>query len=77
MKIIKTKSTSRDSLEVSDIILREEKTSKLLFRPLIVNNKKKIDASVKGWFIFQKKGINDEWEDYSNFKLSQLKKMSG
>lgn len=70
---VSLKSTSRDSAFGKDIILRESSTTRLLFRPQIVNNIHNSDASVKGCFIFQKKKLSDTWEDYKELELSKLK----
>ncbi|MEK3988772.1 MULTISPECIES: hypothetical protein [Robertmurraya] len=52
---ISIQTTSSDSGIGEDIILRETDTTRLLFRPELVNNQHNSDASVKGCFIFQKK----------------------
>lgn len=74
MKKITTKSTSKNTQTADDLVLRETKTTRLIFRPLIVNNTQEPEASVKGWFVFQKKGRKDRWEEYKTLDLSQLKK---
>ncbi len=71
---IKTTSTSKTTLTASDIILRETNTSRLIFRPQIIDNSLNQDACVRGCFISQKKGKLDNWEDYNDFPLSSLKK---
>ncbi len=58
----------------SDFVLRETKTTRLVFRPLMVQNEKQANASVKGTFIFQRKGHNEEWSDILTEPLSSLKK---
>ena len=73
MPYIKIKSTSNQSAQVQDIILRETKTTRLIFRPLIVDNIHDKKASIKGWFIFQKKSARGNWEDYNTLHLSKLK----
>lgn len=65
--------TSRDSAVCDDIELRKTSTTRLIFKPEIVNNKNNPEASVRGCFIFQKKGRNASWEDYKELNLSQLK----
>lgn len=77
MEPIRTVSTSRQSAVASDIILREEKTVRLLFRPLIVENRKNADHSVKGTFVYQRKGKNDLWEPVDSDSLSSLKAGEG
>lgn len=68
------KSTSRSSAECSDTVLRETDTTRLVFRPLLVDNPSLPQAGVKGTFIFQRKGPRDEWIDVETVPLSQLKK---
>lgn len=70
-------STSKVSAECSDIALRETKTTRLIFRPMLVENPKNPGAAVKGVFLFQKKGLNDEWKDFETIPLSGLKKDEG
>ena len=70
---IKIKSTSKNSAIGSDILLRTTTTTRLLFKPEIVNNPHNKNASVRGTFIFQKKGRNNSWEDYKNLDLTKLK----
>ena len=71
---IKTKSTSKNSAVVEDIILRTTTTTRLLFKPEIVNNPHNEKASVRGFFVFQKKGTTGNWEDHKELDLSKLKK---
>jgi len=70
---ITLKSTSLTSVEVPPIVLRETKTSRLLFYPLIVENKDNPKASVKGKFCFQRKGKNDDWENYKELDANKLR----
>lgn len=71
---IKIKSTSKNSAIGEDIILRSTTTTRFLFRPEIVNNPRNKKASVRGTFIFQKKGITGDWEDHKEFDLTKLRK---
>ncbi len=73
-KKLRIQSTSKYTSTVSDLVLRKTKTTRLIFRPLIIDNEKNEEACIKGWFIFQKKGIKDDWEDRESFGLSRLKK---
>ncbi|MBT2254810.1 Shedu immune nuclease family protein [Priestia megaterium] len=70
---ISVNSTSKDSAFGQDIILREKSTTRLLFRPQIINNRNNTNASVKGCFIFQKKRPSESWEDYKELDLNKLK----
>ena len=72
-KIITTKSTSLTSATGQDIELRVTETSRLIFRPEIVNNPHDKNACVRGNFIFQRKKKTGQWEDYKNQDLSRLK----
>lgn len=73
LNIQKIISTSLNSAEISEIILRETATTQLVFKPTLVNNIKNESACVRGFFYFKKKRINDEWESYKKLNLSQLK----
>jgi len=70
---ISIQTTSSDSGIGEDIILRETDTTRLLFRPELVNNQHNSDASVKGCFIFQKKKKKDLWEDHKELDNNKLK----
>ncbi|EEL68986.1 Shedu anti-phage system protein SduA [Bacillus mycoides] len=65
--------TSRDSAVCDDIELKQTSTTRLIFRPEIVNNNKNPKASVRGCFIFQKKGRNALWDDYKELDMNKLK----
>lgn len=71
--IITTKSTSLTSATGQDIELRVTETSKLIFRPEVVDNPHDQDACVRGNFIFQKKKGTGEWENYKTLDLSKLR----
>lgn len=75
----KVTATSDKSAIVEDIILdeiqlRENEKTRLIFRPQIVDNIHDASASVKGRFLFQRKGKNNSWDDYKTLDLSKLKK---
>ena len=74
---ITTKSTSRATAQVSDIFLREKATTRLVFRPTIVDNPNDQDASDKGNFLYQRKSINSDWVDFETIPLSSLKSGEG
>jgi hypothetical protein len=74
---ITTKSTSSISADTNDIVLRETITTRLIFRPQLVTNNHNPKASVKGTFIFQRKGKNDVWENIHDMTLSNMKKGEG
>jgi len=70
-------STSRSSAACSDIVLRETTTSRLVFRPELVDNPHNYEAAVRGTFLYQRKGPKDTWEDRDAIPLSTLKKDEG
>jgi len=74
---INTTSTSNNSANADDIIVRQTTKTRLIFRPQLVNNANNPQASVHGTFIFQKKGMNDGWNDFQDSKLSDLKNGEG
>ena len=74
MKDIKIKSTSKCSAVADDIVIRTTKTTRLLFRPVLVENKSDPECSVKGSFIFQRKGAKDLWGNIQAPPLSAIKK---
>lgn len=70
---IRTVSTSRASADAEPIVLRETTTTRLLFRPTLVDNPKDQAAAVNGAFVHQRKKPSGAWEDYNEFPLSKLK----
>ena len=68
------RSTSKQSAVGEPIILRMGQKSRLVFKPEIVDNKRTPSACVKGTFIFQVKGIKEEWSDYKTLDLTRLRK---
>jgi hypothetical protein len=75
-KIITT-STSKNSADANDIILRQTNMTKLIFRPQLVVNNNNEKAAVHGTFIFLKKGKNDLWQILDEITLARLKKGEG
>lgn len=73
----KVKSTSSHTAEVEPIIIRETTTTRLVFKPMMVDNKKNPRAALRGNFIYQRKGRNDEWEDINEVNLNALKSGEG
>lgn len=70
---INIKRTSINSGIGDDVVLRETKTTRLIFRPEIVNNENNPVASIKGCFKFQKKIKDNLWEDHREFETNKLK----
>ena len=54
-------------------MLRENQVTRLVFRPLLVNNAQDERASLKGTFVFQRKGASQQWEDHRILDLNRLK----
>lgn len=65
--------TSLQSAAVSDRVLAETTTTRLVLRPDIVENRKNPDATIKVSLIHQRKSPNGTWEDAPNIPLSSLK----
>lgn len=74
MDKFRIRSTSRSSAECSDVVLRETDITRLVFRPMLVDNPSIPEAAVKGTFIFQRKGPQEQWVDVEAIPFSQLKK---
>jgi len=70
-------STSPSSADCTDIILRETTTSRLVFRPKLVDNPHEHAAAVRGIFIYQRKGAKNTWQNTDTIPLSALKKDEG
>jgi len=70
---IKIESTSKKSAIGEDIFLRSTQSSRLLFRPELVVNERDPKACVRGNFIYQKKKLSGDWEDYKTLNLSSLR----
>lgn len=70
-------STSRQSATVSDIPIRTTDNIRLVFRPEIVVNPTDPAATLRGTFLYQRKGKNDGWDDSPISSLSGLKKGEG
>jgi len=77
MESIKISPTSRSTAKCDDIQLRCTQTTRLVFRPLLIDNPHDKTASIKGTFYFQRKGKNDTWEDYHTTDLSTIRAHDG
>lgn len=74
MSNFQIKSTSKNSAQCSDLVLRANLKTRLVFRPIIINNSKDPNACLRGRFIFQRKSTKDKWQDiptesFSSFKI--------
>jgi len=74
---MKITSTSKNTAECEDIILNQTSTTRLIFRPILVNNPNDTSASVRGEFFYQRKGAKDQWEDIKEHHLSKMKSGEG
>lgn len=72
MSEIKIKSIARWVATLEPIILKEEKMVRLIFAPLIVESWN--GSNVKWYIYYQKKGINDAWEDYKEIEIKNIRK---
>ena len=70
---INIKSTSSSSATASGIILRKTETTRLVFKPMIIENQRNPKDSIKGQFIFQKKSKLQKWENCNTLPLNKLK----
>ena len=71
------KSTSLSSAISDVIVLRETRTTRLIFRPMLVTNPENQAAAVRGTFAFERKGSSGTWEGVGTFPLYKLKKHEG
>jgi hypothetical protein len=75
MVSLKVESVAPSASKVEDIIIRENKNSRLLLRPILVDNDSNEEACVKGSIIYQKKNDLGEYrEDKNVFDLRKVKK---
>ena len=77
MEKVEIRSTSKHSASCTDISVREGDQVRLMFRPEIVDNPSNRGASVRGRFLYQRKGRNDRWQDFDKLAFSSLKKGEG
>lgn len=56
------------------IVLRATDRVRLIFVPLLIDNPDNPQAAVKGSFIYQRKGPNDEWSPLNTESLGTIKK---
>ncbi len=66
-------STSKATAQCSDFVIRETVTTRLIFRPQLIDNPNNPSDSVKGVFIYQRKGAKQNWIDFPTEPLSGLK----
>jgi len=71
---ITTESVAVGAEETDPIVLRESETRRLVFNAKIVD---KPEAPVRGYFVWQRKRAEDEWEDITGEALTRLKAGEG
>ena len=71
MEDILTKSTSAETMDVTQIVLRENSITRLVFRPKWVSTS---SNPLRGGFCFQKKSKNETWFDFDSKSLSTFHK---
>lgn len=71
---LSTQSTSRATMDVTPIVLRETTTTRLVFSPTWVVQS---GNPLRGGFRFQRKGPNDAWIDFDHLPLSSLRSGEG
>lgn len=74
MSKIETHSTSRVTMDISPIVLRENTVTRLVFIPNWVSAS---DKPLRGGFRFQRKSPKDTWVNMDSKALSSLKKDEG
>lgn len=78
MKTLRTNSTSRNSAEIIDpIVLDEKKTTRKVAYFRMNDKYKSINKTVSVKLIHQRKGANDKWEDVQSVNLTTLKAGEG
>jgi hypothetical protein len=70
---IRVSSTSRRTADIDPIILRETSMTRLIFRPVLLDNPGNPNAPMDGAFIYQRKTQSSGWTDHSDLTLSQLR----
>lgn len=73
VKEVNVSPTSRVTAKADDIELRRTSTTRLVFRPLFVDNSNDPDACIRGEFVFQRKRPDGAWEDHSDLTLANLR----
>jgi hypothetical protein len=67
------KATSRQSATISDRVLAQTSTTRLVLRPEIIQNPNNPEASVRIALVHQRKSTTGKWEDAPTKLLSTLK----
>ncbi len=67
------KSTSNQSAEVSPVVIRPGKQTRLVFIPQLVNNPNNPADTVRGHLVYQRKAAGQQWESLASINLKELK----
>ena len=73
MQTLTTQSTSSKTVDCEPIELRVSDTVRLVFVPTLIDNTENPRSSVKGSFVYQKKGKHEEWLDTNSESLKAIK----
>ena len=65
--------TSRSTADCSDIVLRETGWTRLVFRPMLVDNPHSVEAAIHGSFLYQRKSMKNVWENTRAIPITKLK----
>ena len=72
-RAVQVRSTSLQTADIDPIVLRETTTTRLIFRPVLLDNPRNPDAPMDGTFVFQHKAPRNPWADFTALPLSRLK----
>ncbi|HSH61234.1 MAG TPA: Shedu immune nuclease family protein [Acidimicrobiales bacterium] len=74
---IQTRATSRRTADASPVVLGPGDRTRLVFKPMLVDNPNNPDAGLSGIFVYQRKVAADRWEDVESIDLTTLKAGEG
>lgn len=72
-EVIRVTTTSSRTADVTPIVLRETSTTRLIFRPVLLENPHSAEANIDGAFVYQRRSSRNEWTDHSELSLSNLR----
>lgn len=70
---ITTNRIAKGAAECEPIVLREWDFSRLVFKPMLVENENNPTNNIRWYFVYQKKKKSEEWNDIKEETLSKLK----
>lgn len=78
MLTVQVVGTGPDHALIEPVVLRESKTTRMVFRATIVNNKQDKWHPVRGHLVWQRRGTKeDSWQDEATLSLAKMKAGSG